>query len=221
MPITRFGDFCLGQSIRTLAVFGDSITVGEGATNPDRSWARLMAKRLGVELANAAISGTVLQGSLMADGRPRPGNGISRYRDALLGNARADALVVLYGYNDARYTAAPETFNLAAFVRDYRAILADLVPAYGNALCLGSPPFIPTIGFAKGGHGFTNQSRPGFAAFATAVRALATEFHTFYAPVYESMATHPDGSLASPDITHPNDLGHAVIAEAVLAAERL
>ena len=57
--------------------------------------------------------------------------------------------------------------GMTAFVRDYRAILADLVPAYGDTFCLGSPPFIPTIGFARGGPGFTNQSRPGFAAFVT------------------------------------------------------
>lgn len=219
----QFVDDFRASRARSLTVFGDSITVGEGASRPENAWARLVAAELdAANVNNAAISGTVLQASTMADGRPRPGNGYSRYREALLGQARADAVVIVYGYNDARNTAAPDTFGLAGFVRDYRAMLGGLLSGgyEPGHLCLGSPPFIPTTGFSRGSAGFTGQARAGFETFVQTVRDLAREFGTFYAPIYETMAVFPDGDLASPDITHPNDKGHRTIAQAVLAATR-
>jgi hypothetical protein len=53
------------------------------------------------------------------------------------------------------------------------------------------------------------------------VRDLVTQFSVFYAPVYEMMAEFGDGALASSDITHPNDAGHQVIAQAFRLAETL
>lgn len=216
----QFGDWFRAAGKRSLVVFGDSITVGVGATVPRRGWAGLVAAELAIkELRNAGISGSTLQSSPMADGLPRPGNGFTRYRAALI-EARADAIVILYGYNDARYTAAPDAFNVEAFSRQYHEMVAALLGAgyVPGDICIGSPPFIPTMGLNHGSPGFTGQSRAGFEEYVHAVEALAHEFRCFYAPVYERMATHRDGTLASPDITHPNDLGHEVIARSVLEA---
>jgi len=215
----QFGDWFRNTGRRSLVVFGDSITVGEGASVPERSWANLLAAALNADLRNAAISGTTLQSSLLADGRPRPDNGFSRYREALL-REPADAVAILYGYNDARYTAAPETFNVGAFTRELRTMIEELLGRYPReGVCLGSPPFIPTIGFTRGSPGFTGQSRAGFEEYVSAVKSVAIEAGCVYAPVYERMSRHPDGALASPDITHPNDLGHSVIAGAFFEAE--
>jgi hypothetical protein len=49
----------------------------------------------------------VLQASPDASGQPRPGNGRERYEADLLGGERADVIAILYGTNDARYTAGP------------------------------------------------------------------------------------------------------------------
>jgi lysophospholipase L1-like esterase len=205
---------------RSLAVFGDSITVGVAASRPELAWPQRFARGVGLgAVHNHAISGTVLQGSLLADGKPRPDNGINRYR-VLLEPEQADAVAILYGYNDARYTAALATMNPEGFRRDYETLLRALTDSpYAGRVAIGSPPYIPTRGFAVGSAGFTGQTRAGFEAYVDVVRELAQNFGVFYAPVYETMREHGDGALASPDITHPNDAGHAAIAAAFLGAK--
>lgn len=85
---------------------------------------------------------------------------------------------------------------------------------------IGSPPYPSDAGLLHGGPGFTGQTRAGFEAYRDAVRELAAAYGVFYAAVYEAMAERGDGRLASPDITHPNDDGHAIIAEAFAVARR-
>jgi lysophospholipase L1-like esterase len=219
--VETFAEAARRRRIRTLAVFGDSITEGAGATSPARSWAGLLALELGAALINKGLSGTVLQSTPIQDGRD--GSGVSRFRHDLLGDDRADCIAILYGYNDARYTADPAGFNVAAFVSDYRIVLDSLIMAGfdRDSLCLGSPPYASSSGLDHGGPGFTGQSRSAFEAYVGAVRGLATAYGLFYAAVYEAMAAYPDGTLASPDITHPNDEGHRVIADAFASASKI
>lgn len=206
--------------MRTLAAFGDSITEGAGATAPENAWAARLALELGARLVNKGLSGTVLQATPVHDGRG--GSGVSRFRNDLLGPDRAGCIALLYGYNDARYTADPARFNVVAFVRDYRTVLdALLAGGFGpDEICLGSPPYPSNAGLGHGGPGFTGQSRAGFEVYVDATRDLAASYGLFYARVYESMVAHPDGALASADITHPNDEGHRVIASAFASAVR-
>jgi len=212
-----FGDVLRARGTASLAAFGDSITVGVGVSDPAAAWPWRLAAAAGVPvLRNKGKSGSVLQGSPLAGGRARPGNGVGRYRRDLLGSDRCEAIAILYGYNDARYTAAPETFGLDGFVRDYRRVVAGLLDAGidPSLLCLGSPPWPTAAGLGRGSPGFTGQTRAGFEAFVAAVRDLAAEFGLAYAPVYEAMQATGGGALASADIVHPGDPGHAVIAGA-------
>jgi lysophospholipase L1-like esterase len=213
-----FAEMARLHRVKTLAVFGDSITVGEGATAPERSWASLLARELGTRLINKGLSGTVLQSTPVQD--RRGGNGVERFQADLLGGDRGDCIAILYGYNDARYTADPTHFNVAAFTRDYRLVLDGLHAAGFEPanLCLGSPPYPSNQGLDHGSPGFAGQTRAGFEAYVTAVRGLAAEYGLFYAAVYEAMASQPDGRLASSDITHPNDEGHRAIATAFASA---
>jgi lysophospholipase L1-like esterase len=208
---------------RTLATFGDSITFGMSATTPERSWASLLAVRLDCALVNKGIPGTVMQNSPAMGGAPRPNNGWSRHKADLLGAERADCIAILYGFNDARYVGAPETFSIEGFIRDYRDVLGNLVAAgiRPEMVCLGSPPHIPNAGFAVGSEGFTGQTRERFQAHVEAVEAIARQFGVFHAPVNERMGTEGGDALVSDDMVHPNDEGHAKIAEIFAAAERL
>ncbi|HTM76272.1 MAG TPA: SGNH/GDSL hydrolase family protein [Devosia sp.] len=212
-----FAEALRARGVRSIAVFGDSISVGLNATRPELSWPMLLAAEAGgLTVRHAAISGTILQGGVMADGRARPDHGIGRYRAALLGGERADAIALLYGYNDGRYVAAPQSLNAEGFRRDYAAMIEGLLVAgYApEALALGSPPYPSDAGFAIGSAGFTGQTRAGFERFVAVAREIAGRYGLYYAPVYEAMAAYPDGALASDDVTHPNDLGHWVIAGA-------
>lgn len=221
--MTNFMHYVQRSAAASLATFGDSITEGMSTTAPQHRWANRLAATLGIRLYNKGIAGTTMQGSPMATGEPRPNNGHSRFERDLLGAERADVIAILYGFNDARYVGAPETFNLDGFIRDYRDVLTGLLNGgYApDALCLGSPPHIPDAGFSVGTEGFTGQSRTQFQVYVEAVRALAEEFGTFYAPVNERMGMEGGDALISADFVHPNDAGHAKIAEVFAAAMRI
>ncbi len=218
----RFGVHLKSLGISGVRVFGDSITAGFNASQPHLTWPALFAAEVnGFPVRNHAIPGTILQGSRLADGKPRPDNGIGRFENALLDAPHRDAILILYGYNDARYTAAPDTMNVRSFAHDYAKMLKKLIEAgHAERLAIGSPPYIPEAGLCVGSTGFTSQRRMGFEGYVEVVRKLARHFSLFYAPVYESMKAHGDGALASADLVHPSDAGHRAILDAFINAAR-
>jgi len=221
--MTSFMGHVRASGATSLATFGDSITEGMSASAPEHRWANRLAATLGVRLHNKGIAGTTMQNSPIATGEPKPNNGRSRYERDLLGPDRADVIAILYGFNDARYIGAPETFNMDGFLRDYRDVLTGLLGAgyLPESLCLGSPPHIADAGFSVGSEGFTGQTRAQFQTYVEAVKALAEEFGTFYAPVNERMQREGGDALLSDDYVHPNDEGHAKIAQIFASATRL
>jgi lysophospholipase L1-like esterase len=219
--VTTFVERWRGRA-RTLAAFGDSITQALHISPPELRWANRLAAMLGATLRNHGLSGTVMQSSPAAGGVAREGNGHSRYRELL--DPRADVVAILYGTNDARYRAAPTTFNHAGFVRDYRDVLRGLV-AGGyppDAIVIGSPPHLPDAGFAVGAEdGFAGQSRAEFERYTETIARLAREAGTFYAPVNERMTAEGGDDLILPDHVHPNAAGHDKIAAIFAAATQL
>lgn len=220
--MTTFAEHCRRRGVRSLAAFGDSITAALHIADPEDRWANRLARIIGAtRLVNKGISGTVLQASPDASGRPRPDNGRSRYPRDLLGAHRADAVAILYGFNDARYTAAPATFNEKGFIRDYRAVIEGLLAGgfTPDAIVIGSPPHISDAGFGVDAEaGFGGQSRAVFQSYVGHVAAIARDAGTFYAPVNERMRAEGGDSLVSPDHVHPNAAGHGKIAEIFAAA---
>jgi lysophospholipase L1-like esterase len=221
--VTHFGEHCRARGVRSIATFGDSITAGESASTPEHRWANLLASAIGAPLLrNRGIGGTVMQNSALATGVPKPGNGRSRFEADLLGEEKADALAILYGFNDARQVGSI-AFTHDNFAHDYREVLAGLF-AGGFApsdICIGSPPHIPEAGFAVGSDGFAGQTRERFQAYVGLVKSIARDAGTFYAPVNERMATEGGDALISPDHVHPNDAGHLKIAEIFADATQL
>ena len=221
--MTSFVEHWRGRA-GSLAAFGDSITQALHIADPGTRWPHRLAQLLGARLDNRGRSGTVLQASPDASGQPRPGNGRQRYAADLLGGERADVIAILYGSNDARYTAAPRSFSLGNFMRDYRDMLAGLFAAgyAADAIVVGSPPPLPDAGFAVGAaDGFAGQSRAEFQRYAEAVKSLARAAGTYYAPVNERLGAADLESLILPDHVHPNADGHAVIAATFAEATRL
>lgn len=206
---------------QSLTAFGDSMTAGASVAEPVR-WANRLAGEANLVLRNKGISGTLMQGSPDASGVPRPDNGVGRYRRDLLGDDRSDLVAVLYGCNDARYVAAPETLNRAGLERDYARVVEGLLAA-GFApedICIGSPAFLSDEAFAVGGDEFSGQSRTEYDRHVESIRRIAAHFGTFYAPVNEAMAAEVE-DLVLPDKIHPNDKGHAVIAAAFASAQKI
>ena len=209
---------------RSLAAFGDSITQALHIPLPEQRWANRLAAMLGAVLYNKGLSGTVLQSSPAAGGSPRANNGRSRYERDLLGAGRADVIAIFYGTNDARYTAAPQTFHHDNFVADCREILTGLTDGGFSleAIVIGSPSHLPDAGFAIGAEdGFAGQTREAYQRYVGSVKSLAREAGIFYAPVNERMQAEGGDRLILPDHVHPNAAGHRKIAEIFAGATRV
>ena len=206
-------------SVSSTVVTGDSIT-GAPEIPANSRWANIVTTALGSTLNNNGISGTVLQNSPDASNFARANNLRDRYVADLTGVNKKNLVVIAYGLNDARYTAAPQSFNKANFINDYREILYGLQAAgyTGNRIVLVSPHWFPDEGFASGGAGFTGQNRVTYETYVAAVLALAKEFGCYYADSYTALkAAGP--SVFGPDKIHPLDTCQAIIAQAVLAAK--
>ncbi|NNH67839.1 SGNH/GDSL hydrolase family protein [Rhizobium laguerreae] len=208
-------------NVASLVGFGDSITAGQVASDAAHQWLNIVSAALGAGTPlNQGIPGTVLQNSNDSGGSPLTNNGRDRYVADLLGANQREMAIIAYGFNDARYTAAPTTFNLAQYAMDYREILTGLIAGgyAANRICIVSPYYITDTGLATGSAGFTGQTRAVFQQFDAAAAALAKEFGVFYADAYAAMLAGGGASLISGDNIHPTDAGHAVIATAVRAA---
>lgn len=207
------------KTFASVAGFGDSMTAGAAASTDAQRFINIVAANFGASLLNAGISGTSLQNSLDKTGNPMANNGRDRTGDVLGANKKA-ALVIAYGVNDERYTAAPTTFNMAAFINDYREVLnICILGGYPAAsLCLASPFWVSDAYMLNNptNPDYSGQTRAGADAYAAAVKDLATEFGCFYGGVYE--ASFNQTTWVFTDGLHPNDLGHAGYASAILAA---
>lgn len=202
--------------------FGDSITVGQNATIPANYWINIVGARLGATVLNAGIAGTVLQNSNDAGAAPRASNGRDRYVADVTGANKRDTIFLAYGFNDARYTGAPTTFNLSFYAIDMREVLIGLLAAgyTSDKIVIVSPYYITDTGLATGSAGFTGQTRAVFESFVEASRKVAREFGCWYIDVYAAMLAGGGASLIDVDNIHPTDAGHLVIANAVMNATR-
>jgi len=201
-----------------VAAFGDSITYGVNASTPAKNWASLVTQDLGATLSNQGIAGTVLQNSNGSGGTPLANNGRDRFVSALLGANRKARVIIAYGFNDARYTGAPATFNVANYQNDYLETVSGLIcgGVAADAIEIVAPYYITDAGLTSGSTGFTGQTRSGFEAFVTAALAVAMEMGTKYVPAYTWLRDNGYAATIDPaDNIHPLDAGHALIRQCI------
>lgn len=207
------------QGTNKMLGYGDSITAGFNASDAAHRWLNLINATLGYTLINAGISATQLQNtvqnSVSTIGAAADNNG----QDTLASRVTAlhpTKVFVLYGLNDLRlndvaYTTAKYQASLDAVVS---ALLATGIGA--SNIYLGSPPYIPVASYALGAP-YDGGSTVKHQAYRDAVAAVATIYSTRYIDVYGWMIAHGGDTLISVDGIHPNDSGHAAIANAFLS----
>ncbi|MFC7053806.1 SGNH/GDSL hydrolase family protein [Hansschlegelia quercus] len=216
------GGVGLPASVTTLVAMGDSITAGVAASAPANSWVSKVAALLGATATNAGVNGTVLQNSADSGGSPRADNMRDRYAAQMTGASKKALAIIAGGLNDARYTAAPATMNVANYINDYREMLTGLVnggyPA--NRIVIVTPHWMPDAGFSNGTTGFTAQTRSGYETYVKAAKDLAREFGCYLADSFAAMQSAAANGVAimDADAIHPNDAGHDVIMQAVADA---
>jgi lysophospholipase L1-like esterase len=191
----------------TLMVLGDSIVVGLHASEKPRRFAELAAQRLGMELKDFAASGRNLPGIEQ------------QWRDYMAsGNVIAPQIIVIaVGINDASGfggNAYPE----AEWPQRYREFIAQLRADMPNSRIILATPFAMRLP--------ASESQVLFR-YVTMVRQIAIAeglpLADFYAVTRFCACTSrsSDPSAFSPftgDGIHPNDLGHALMAEILVAA---
>ena len=204
-------------AVASIVGFGDSITYGGNATSQANRWIERVGAALGATVLNQGISGTVLQNSAGASG-VMANNGRDRFVSALLGSNKKAMVFLAYGFNDARYTGAPGTFNVTQYGNDYREVLAGLIDGGypPDKICIVSPYYITNTGLITGSTGFQNQTRTNFEAFVTTSRNIAVEFGTWWYDSYNGLLNKGGASNIDTDNIHLTDGGHKNEADGIL-----
>ncbi|MGK5739233.1 SGNH/GDSL hydrolase family protein [Micromonospora sp. URMC 103] len=192
---------------------GDSITdcgrrdanapYGNGYVSLVRAFVTARHPGLGLRWVNRGVSGDTVR-HLAARWE----------RDAL--GERPDWLSVMIGINDIwrRYRGpVAEAVPIDEYERTLRALLRRAVDATGCRLILGDPYLIEPDR--------AEPQRADTDRYAAVVAALATEFGAVHVPtqaaVDRALAASTPGDWAD-DRVHPNLAGHALLADAFLAA---
>lgn len=203
---------CTDDAITLAVFFGDSITVGQGASSSAKRWSSLVANFISLKEINRGISGTVLQNSYPV----LSNNGTDRYQDDIVPFKPAKVFI-LYGLNDLRYNGA--NFSVSAYQIDLNKVVSGLILAgfASTYITVGSPPYMIPSCYDED-FPFNAGSITKHQQYRDASKAVAVANNCKWADVYQAMLNNGGDSLISPDKVHPNDTGHQLIANTILAA---
>lgn len=178
-----------------MAVFGDSISAGYGASSPDHAYANILGSILNYGVDNRAVGGSIIAQQL---------------RDQILPYTQPVELAVfLTGYNDMRTTTP-----IATYANLLEQALAHLVTKAGKIL-IGNCLFMTPAGYAAYGPQWNHGSDQRVAEMNQVIAQLCGTYRCSLADLSQS---YQPAIHTSADLVHPNDTGHAVIAEAFEAA---
>jgi lysophospholipase L1-like esterase len=185
-----------------IAVLGDSLALGTGASRADggfifRAFRRLLARRPGSRIDNVAIGGATV-----AD--------VLRLETMRLASARYDIAIVCVGGNDVvRGTGA------AAFARSYAALLqriGQLAPGT-RIVCCG----VPDVSVSPIFNGDHDAVRRSALRNDRSVRAAAHADGATYLDLFAiTHGTRDPERLLGRDRFHPSDAGYVLLANALL-----
>jgi lysophospholipase L1-like esterase len=204
---------------QSMVVFGDSITVGLNATDYAHQFPTVLSGLINAPvIINAGVSGTLLQNtvqnSVSTIGGTPDNNGRDRFITAIL-NCNSDYVFILYGLND--YCLNDDAITVALFEHDLNEIVAGLIAAGFDLdkIVLGSPTYKNVY---TGGAPFNAGSEVKRLQYATSVQSVAVSNGCIYADIGGYLLSHGGATLLSNDNIHPNDAGHAAIAQAFFNA---
>ena len=183
--------------------FGDSYTIGLGASTLANSYIHKIAASLGKEVSNAGISGSRFQ-DITGTGSDAQ-CGYVRYARDLVEYPYRDRLYILYGFNDVNNGSA----SVSTYQTQLNAMVTDLISR-------GYPAGNIYLGTIPRQYGDNNGTL--VQQYGDAVRSVGNAHGCHVAEVYAAQVANGGDSLFSGDHLHPNDTGHQVIANAFLAA---
>ena len=182
----------------SVAFLGDSYSAGAGAAK-DQGFVNLVSAQLGLTAANFAQGGTGYVKRIDAKGTGACGRDVclnyGEMADKVIVNGPA-AVVVSGGRNDP---SDPASFDAAT-----NALFAKLRAGLPNAKLIATSPVWGADG-----------PPPQAEAMRESIRAAVTASGGVFVDLGQPLAGHPE--LLTKDNVHPNDAGHKVLADAVVA----
>lgn len=214
LPVTGINYFN-----KTITFFGNSITAGTGASIAAKRWTSLVTTNLGAVEDNRGISGTVLQKGTPINPTGGSPNMIDNVTTIPIKDTTKCLLVISYGVNDMGWTTGdytPANFKLA-----YDSVLKYAINTKKwnrqNILILGTG-YVDQTGYNLYGalSGNVTPTVARHLSYNAAIKETAEKWGVLYTEFYTPMSNNGDSSLLGTDGLHPNDNGHAFMANLVL-----
>jgi lysophospholipase L1-like esterase len=209
---------------RVYVSLGDSIAAGNGASDPATTgFVPLVAAREDVTAFNVAAAGATTQ--IVFDEQ------VARVL-SVVQSGRVDFITVAAGGNDLAALVPnascvqeplPETCPLETTLDGVEARLSTIIGYLRDANVQAPIVLVAYPNFFSGtGHAFDAPAGRVLPRFNERLEALAARYDRVVvarpAPAFEGRGGELTGVLAEPFDPHPNDAGHAIIADAVQAA---
>jgi len=215
------------QNNPTAVFLGDSITMGYGLSDMSKRYTTLFCEEAGFRENNYGITGT-----LMARSGTSTTNG-SSFLDRYHAMENGDFIVVFGGTNDYFWSDTPmetdHSENVSCFIPAVHHLCAGLIEKYPDKPMVFILPYSQRgIGNFKNGidgldHNFHNSDTPNYtghtlAEYVHAMKKICCEYgipvldlyHDFGIDIAHNDADYKTYTL---DGCHPNEAGHARIAE--------
>jgi len=203
-------DWC-NKEFKIMVAIGDSITAGACASSRDKSWVHRLSllinefQSIQVNYFNVGIGGNVISTKSQAyEYSTKPAGNERIERDILA--YKPDLLLMGYGFNDMRGGTSLQVFceELDSFVEKIRKKIQPLI------LILG--PYYYS-NFERGVGFWDHGNIEGLYEYNRMMYSFAEQNNCLFADLLE--VYNQTDWLVHNDGVHPNDIGHAVIANKV------
>jgi lysophospholipase L1-like esterase len=206
----------LKQSRLKVVAFGDSTTAPRAGVNQvyaQRLTSLLAARGLHVRVVNSGVGGSHT-GYLSDNAHHKRRHALDRLEDAVFAHA-PDVVIIQYGINDSYVdTGGPEGESRIP-LHDYTANLTAMVNRLGpqGAQVILLTPNAFGLAQASWRHERLAQYAAGMRKVAADLKIPLIDVHRFYETYGEGSPKARDALLL--DGSHPNDKGHAIVAEKI------
>lgn len=207
---------------KKLAFLGDSITEGVGVADPANIYFNRIAARTGAEVFGYGISGTKIAAPAPSEDDPCSALYFASRIDGMIPDA--DAVVVFGGTNDFGWGNAPlgsmADRTETTFYGAYHMLLQKLIARYPGATLA---VMTPLHRLSEDDTDFNEVGVRRMGPLKVYVQAIREVAEYYGVPVIDLYATCPIQPKVEvlrerymPDGLHPNDAGHALLADRVL-----
>jgi len=205
-------------STKTALFFGDSNTNGYGLTTPStEAYTVKLAALLGYRNDAQGVNGSLLQNTATSGASFSIVNGRNRYTTDLLAHV-PDAVFIMYGTNDLRYT------DVTITSANYQTQLGEIIQGAIDAgiprrnIVVGSPPYMTSGNYGLCGCEYSGGTLVIHQAYIAAAAAAAALKGVKYVDTYAVLLAAGGSSQMQADGLHMNATGHTTVSNAFYAA---